>query len=339
MIARELTTKLSFAFDRSNLDRFEKSIKSFKSGIVTTYGEVAALVGKVVNYFHEVSTSAIRIKDIADYTGIAVEDFAAMRQGAASLGLSTSIFDQAIKKLSIDIRQAKNGMGDLIQVVSQSQGKVRIPFLDDAENLKEVLGDIFDYLETLPKQSDKLAFVSKYFGLDLHESAEFVRIANQGREAFEKARESQREYGKNIADSTAAAIQYSRELNKLATETDKLIGKINSIIVPYIGNALKLVNDAIDEAPTQAKKGGGGVSGFFKQVLNDPFPKKKFGLDIANKIGGNVNVTNNNRFEFNVPPGTTEAQASWITQEVQSAIAKSKDQEIRELINNNPQVE
>ena len=50
-------------------------------------------------------------------------------------------------------------------------------------------------------------------------------------------------------------------------------------------------------------------------------------------------VTNNNSFVFEVPPGTTEHQASFMSDQVKIAMENMWLEKTREVINNNPQVE
>ena len=106
--------------------------------------------------------TASRIKNIADFSGIAVSNFVALRQAAQGFGVSLKTIDQAVSKIGQDIALDKVGLGDLLTVRNLNPGKISVPNLpDSAKNFERTLKEILQLVNSIESSQDKFRFCSE----------------------------------------------------------------------------------------------------------------------------------------------------------------------------------
>ena len=367
MIVRELVTRLGFTFDRTNLDKFERSIVGFKTKVTIAAAGVAAAFKKGFDFVSNIADAAVATKDLADYAGIAAEEFVALQNAARKLSLDPQKFAQGVQKLAIGIKEASRGAGEFFEIVKQTQGRINFRGLQgELLSVREVLLQIFDYINAIPDQSEKLRILGNLF--DPESAGAWLRVVSQGRQEFIQLVDKEKEFGKAFQSSIPEMIKFQQEVSNLGKEWDKLTQTIAQALVPVLHQSLAGFNAIID----RGKELGGGFSGFLKgageavklgvedlvgvftgeensyirglkerQAAEDmDFWRRVNEQQAANAQNRNsANVTNNNTFEFNVPPGTTEQQASFMSDQLKQTLNSYWDEKTREVISNNPQVE
>ena len=174
-------------------------------------------------------------------------------------------------------------------------------------------------------------------------------VSTQGTDALSKAAEKYAEFGKSISGSIADVQQYNSNLNQLASTFNTLKTKIGNFVFPYLNKALEGLN-ALPEIVQ-------GIPEYFENMRignelqrSNPEIKRRLAerrqLNEAANVGalqggggGAVSIQMTNNFEFDVPPGTTQEQAVSMQEALKQTLNSHFDEKVRELINNNPQVE
>lgn len=366
-VVRELVTRLSFAFDKTNLNKFEQSISGFKTRFDIFNLAVKNTVGRLFEFTTGIADAAIQTKDLADYSGIALTDFIALRNAAAKLSLPAESFNSAIEKISINIKQASRGFGELFQIVKETNGRVNFKDLNgDLLNAKDVLFQIFDEVNRISDRSEKLRILGNFF--DPQSAGAWLRVIEKGRAEFEKLVIAEQAGAKAQADQSDSLIEYRKQVSAIAVEWEQVYQTIASYVAPKLLDVLQQTNKII----TATKAGGSTFSSFWKALgdiggrINSPqdaidlmsgqFQQKRIQrekLDVENSVdlrraqefeanrasNNNNSATFNNKFEFNVPPGTTEQTANFMSEAIRLTLNDLWTEKTREVFANNPQVE
>jgi hypothetical protein len=364
MIFRELVTKLSFKLDRTQLDKFEKAISGFKTTASTAFGKVAQEIRKVFEFADEIATAGVKVKDMAGYASLAVKDFVALSNAAQKFGIKEDTFNQSIQNLSILLKQASRGAGELFEIVRQSQGKVSFKKANgELKTTQELLVSIFEYVKSIPQQDEQLRILGNLF--DVESSGRWLKIINESERFFEVVK-NEKPFAKAFEDAVPEMEKFRLEIETTKREWQKFRTTIGQVIVPPLAQTLGGVNDIID----QGSKGNGAAS--ILRGINDAF--QIAGEDLFNWITGNgkdnsyieaikldaaresykmgvrlqrqmdaekaanqTSITNN--IEVNVPEGTTEQQGDYMAEKIKLTIQEAFFEQSREILNNHPQVE
>lgn len=364
MILRELVTKLSFKLDRSQLDKFENSIAGFKTKATLAFGAVAATIRKTFDFADNIAQASIKTKDLANYASIAVEDLVALSNASQKFGIKEDAFNASIQKLSILLKQASRGAGELFQVVQQSQGKVNFRKANgELKNTQELLVSIFGYIDSISSKDEQLRILGNLF--DVESAGRWLDIIKNSENFFDLVKK-EKPFAKAFQEAIPDMEKFREEILKTKTEWQKFKTSIGQVIVPPLAGALGGVNDIIEQG-----KEDGGFSGILKGI-NQAF--QIAGEDLFNFVTGNgkdnsyieeikrdsaresykmgvrlqrqieaeksadqISITNN--IEVNVPEGTSEQQGDSMAEKIKLAIMESFFEQSREIINNHPQVE
>jgi hypothetical protein len=357
-IVRELVTKLSFNLDKTNLDKFERTINSFKVKFAIQSSLIAKSVQAIFSFATGVADAAVQTKDLADYAGIAVDEFVALKNAAQQFSINPESFNAAIQKIAIGIKEASRGSGELLQIINETQGRINFKGLNgELLNAKDVLLQIFDEINRISDKSEKLRILGNIF--DPQSAGAWLRAIEQGSGEFSKLIDKEKEFGKAFENSIPSFISFQKDVASLNNEFSKLIQTIAQEIVPGLTKAVSGTNSFVEHfkktpkvEPEEIKEASrdfwrglfGGKTNLDtlkeKQAEEDAIFKREVEdrrQAIQNR--SSINITNNNRFEVNVPQGTTQEQGVAINQQIQAAFSSLKDEMAREVINNSPQVE
>lgn len=352
-IVRELVTKLSFAFDRTNLDKFEKAITNVKKSIVTTTGDIVGAISKTVEFFRDLAQSTLSIKNLSNYAGVAVSEFVAMRQAAKQLGVSFENFDKISFSISKSIRDSRVNTGKLSELWQAFPGKVQLPkFINQAEDFKDVITSISSVIEGFSSESDKLEAISHFFEVDLDTAGQLLRFLDKVKTKFDGLIESNRELGKSTEDSLPDVERYEIAVNNLEAQWHTFWTTLKHNFVPLAAETLRISNQIIENTGAIAKEQGSGISGFFKSLLsapvelaslyyNDFFGSKQGKAESLGQSGSSFSpqLQTTNNFVFNVPPGTTQEQGNFMFEQVRKSFDEIFDEKIRDVVSNNPMLE
>ena len=364
MIFRELVTKLSFKLDRTQLDKFEKAISGFKNTATSAFSKVAQEIRKVFDFADEIATAGVKTKDMADYASLAVKDFVALSNAAQKFGIKEESFNASIQNLSILLKQASRGAGELFEIVRQSQGKVDFKKANgELKNTQELLISIFDYVKTIKSQDEQLRILGNIF--DVESAGRWLKIINESERFFEVVK-NEKPFAKAFEDAVPEMEKFRLEIETTKREWEKFRATVGQVIIPPLAQTLGGVNDIIEEGSK-----GNGVASIFR-AANDAF--RIAGEDLYNWVTGNgkdnsyieaikmdaaresykmgvrlqrqidaekaanqTSIVNN--IEVNVPEGTTEQQGDYMAEKIKLTIMESFFEQSREILNNHPQVE
>jgi hypothetical protein len=367
MIVRELVTKLGFQYDRTNLDKFEKSIIGFKTKFTIAGAAVAGFFKKVLDFSSEFANASIAASDIAKYSGIALKDFKALQLVAEKFNIDETSFNNLFQNISLGIKEASQGVDNFIfQLTRQTQGIVNFRKLNgELTNARDLFLQIGHLIRQIPDQSERLRILSNIPGIGIENAGKFERLLSQSNDQILRQISLQEEVAAQFEKSLPGLQVYQNSINSLGVEYKKLATTIGSFVVPILGKVLGGFNDIIDTLSNKGFKQfteelGGAVrttgnqlnsfiewlTGINLQGLEnpygmttDPYARMLKDNEIRNSNNNTSSIITNNKFEFNVPPGTTEGQANVVAEMVKMSIESTWNEKIREVINNNPTVE
>jgi hypothetical protein len=322
-ILRELVTKLSFKVDKTNLDKFEKSILGFKTKVSLAVAGITGAVYKVGQFLGDISDSAISVKNISDYAGIAVSEFDAMRKGAQDLGTSFETFDKLSLTLSNHIRDSRVYTGKLYDLWRAFPNKVQLPkFVNQAEDFKSALEGISNVIQGLPNRSDKLAGLANFFQVDINQANEILKFLEDYKGKFQDAVKANQFAGEQFAEQLPKFEKYTLEIGKFSNAYNTFAHILAGQLAP---TATKII------------EGATAVLQFEERLEGQIRGAKEFASGLASTGKAIVEATNN--FTFNVPPGSTYEQATIMYDYVKGAIEDVFSGQIRDVVTNNPVLE
>lgn len=370
MVLRELVTKLSFSLDRTNLDKMESAILGFKTKFSLAAAGVAGFSRILLDFTSNIARTATAGADLADIARIPKDEFFALENVITKAGIAQDSFRASVSQLSTSLIQAKSGFGDLFKIAEET-GLNFYNANGSIKNTKELLISVFNYINSLPSQSDKLRVLSRVFSAE--DAGKWLRLIEKGTGELIKAAESEQAFGKGIADSIPEMIKLLEETQKLNSEWDKLSNTIAMIITPFLAQSLQGVNLVIEDLKNL------GVQETLSNIVTDHGMAKSFDIqshalgqqpgqfqgqkiesleaignhlqnfvnsfsndisrlfDLGKSAFDNITITNN--IDVNVPSGGLDGQASVIAEEIKIVIQQEQEKMIRQIQVNNPQVE
>jgi len=353
-IARELVTRLSFKLDKTQLDKLEKSILQFKSKAILIGKEIKARAEQFVGFFTDIADGVVATKDLADFANVAVENFVALRNAAAKFSIKPEQFNQGFQRLAIATKEASRGFGELYRIAEESNQRFNFRGLNgELLNVKELLFQIGDYVNSLGDKSEKLRILGNLF--DPQSAGAWLRFLEQGNEQIGMLVEKEMEFAKGFDASVDGAIKLQNQISELGVQWDKFAVQILELTVPSLTNFFKSITQFIDDVQAKGwwetittnaaqKDPKSFITGIPRlkpefDPESDVYKRMQLERSQAAQIQNSASVVNNNRFEFNVPPGTTEQQANFTTEQVKATLESMWLEKTREVISNNPQVE
>lgn len=358
---RELVTKLAFQVDRRGIDQFNQTIKNFKQKIVVTTGDITSAFQSVVAFFNQGVDKIFDTRNLADRAKIAVDEFASLRRAAEEFFVDPKNFDSAFQKLSTDLANFSRGFGDAFEIIRKSEGKIQFNNLNgQLKDTKTLFFDILGYLKSFGDLSHAIN-IAEEMGL----TSDIARLAYESKDAFLAAAEANREYGKSFKDGIPEVLAYKKNLISFNQTLDEFYQSFVINILPAVtegihqlGNSFKGLRIIYDEFKQGGFKQGvdfvgesiaeavlsflgfDTLSNVQKKVAEEDieFEKRKRAYLLANpQVAKNLTV--NNRTNITVGPGTTDQQATELSEKLELSQQVFWDEKMRELMSNNPQVE
>ena len=319
---RELTTQLNFTVNRANLDKFQGYIKAFKVSTAAAAAAISYAVSKTIDHFDNLARDTLRISDLAEAAGFAASEFKSMQDAAGKLGINTEQFQADFKKLSTTIQQARVGTGEFFRIFTESGQKIRLPdpLLTDAENFRNALKDIYTYVSELPTESRKLYVLSNLFSPD--SAGRWKDAISQGFDTFERFVAVSTNQNANLDSQVEKLKEYNRAVNDLSTSWEIFWRELSVLVLPAVSASLNIASSLIKPNNT--------TPNYFAQDLAE---EAEF-LAGAESIRSIVN-----NFQFDVPAGTTEEQGIYMADMVRSTVEDVLQEQTRQVISNNPQME
>lgn len=364
MIIRELVTRLGFSFDRTNLDKFERSIVGFKTKATIAVGLIGTAFKKTLDFATDFSDKILKSSALAKFSKSTIEEVQALENVFKNFNISPEVFQNFFGKLSLGIKEASRGVdSEFRKLVTQSQGAVRLYVDGQLTTSKQAIEDIFSYIKTLSDESEKIRIVQNIFGVDLATADAIIDLANLTKNEFDILIEKEKQSIGQLDNATEAAKKFKSQVNELNTEWGKLTDTLAKALVPVLAQVLGGFNAIIEDTKSlgfvkTAKNIGSTIGEIFdfSSLFHNEAELENMKMNVQRIKEQNIQsaveierqkihnqnsntISNNNKFEFNVPPGTTEQQANFMSEQVKSTLNTFWDEKTREIINNNPQVE
>jgi len=359
-VARELVTRLSFVFDRTNLDKFEKAISNFKTKFDIGRLAIEKSFGRIIDFAGEFSDKILKQEALSKFTKVSIQDLDALQKAFKKFDVGPDVFSAIFEKLAIEIKAASRGVHNEFRKLSlETNGQVRI-FIDGvATNVTTAIDDIRNRIQGLADESEQLRIIQNVFGFDLQTSnaiLEFFKLTN---EQFSEFVDKQKVSNEQLQKSKDTAREFKSQINQLSTEWERFQDKVAVTAVPLLNQSLGGINILTEKAQ---EEGFGSAFGLVLDSIGNAALEllgvettqqlerrlleedlvfyRKLQEEYQNRsVNNSASVVNNNTFEFNVPPGTEESTAEYITQAMEAKLNTLWDQKTREVINNSPQVE
>lgn len=377
-VVRELVTRLSFVFDRTNLDRFERAISGFKFRFSAISAAVGFFGNKVLNKFQEIAKATLDTDELARSTRTATEDFIALQKAADQFRIDPDAFSNAFKGLSDSLSEARRGTGKLYDILGKSVYQLNLLPFANSHNITGAMKRIFEYVAGIKDVTVQLDILKDAFGENAANG--FLNVINAGNDALFRGAEANRAYARSVVENKESLTQYEKDLKTFYTHLETLTQSVVKILLPLLtpivqglagifsgesftekGYAKLHENDserlakinrlAVDtradfglpESGFNLKKWLGFAGNFNPgvSVLDEDSPARRYYESIADKKqqAGWGNATITNNFEIAVPVGSPDGEANRIAELIKLSIENTFIEKSREIISNNPAVE
>jgi len=367
-IVRELTTVLNFAFDRSNLDKFEKAIASFSAKISLVSAAFAYIGNKILDRFDGIAKATLDTDELARSANTATVDLIAMSKAAAQFRLDPKNFENSFKVLSGLLTDARFGFGQLFDIQEASLGKLNLTKFIDTHDIQGAIRAIIDYVRTLDDAVLQTRVLAKIFGEEA--APGWLNIVNAGSDAFFRGADANKAYAKSVVDNTSALRQYERDLKNFYTNLEILTQNFVGIVLPTLDKAVQgwvyilsgevfkdlgfRKNADVPETQEDLKRELESGNGWFNNLITnirgvrgnnpwdvsaDPLYKILKDTEQKNTTSNSSNNTITNNFEISVPAGSPDGEANRIVDLIKISIDSAFNEKSREIISNNPAVE
>lgn len=360
-VIRELVTKLAFQVDSKGLDAAERKLVGFKTKFAITSAAASAFVQKTVSWFGDVSRVSIETQDLANRAGLALDQFIAIQKALENFNIRPDQFNELFDKLAIDLREARHGFGSLFDLIRR-RGDITLKNLDGTlKTTEQLFFDIIDSFGKIENSMERAVYISDYFGKSLGPRlAEAASIGSDGIKSLAQENSAlSQELAKNYEDLKScdrAIIQlnsswdkFSQTLTRTAAPAltgvlDVLTGVLNGMVNVFSAENMSNVGRVVNSDPNLLDDDDFNYLKSLERVAQEetkPLPiiqqLSNAGAPAQNISYPRIDITNN--FDFVVPAGTEENQVRFIESRVRDEISFFFEERIREVINNNPQVE
>lgn len=353
-IARELLVKLGFTFDKTNLDKFERSIIGFKTKATLAAGIVGGAFKKVLDYANEFSDKILDTAAIAKFSKQSIQQITALHNVLQKFGIPKESTNNLFENLSLQVKEASRGVKNAFsEIADASRGIVRRRINGEIVTAKQAFDDLVKYISTKASQDEQLRIGKNIFGFSLTETNEFLEgLKSVNYDLRETLKKEEKSIG-NLDGAEQAARDFKNQLRQLNVEWVKFSDTLQKIIVPVLANVLGGLNQIIESVKEL------GIYGTLKTIetsaQNSILPQSRIDamreneqaykatvsrIERSNIQNQNTNTINNtSSFQFTVAPSTTVEQVNSITESIKATLNSFWDEKTREVMNNNPQVE
>lgn len=367
-IVREIVTVLGFKTNLKGIKDGEKALLSFKTKFALAASAASLAFSKTLDFFSGISEGVLESKDIADATGVALQNLLGMGKAAGKFGVRSKEINAIVLKANELRRNAIIGEGELYKIADETG----IQFKDNNGqllNTETILQNILKYLSEITDVEERNRIASLLFSTEL--AARVADIANNLKEFIAESQRLSQGVNKNIAENTEVFKQQKVAITQLENSWDSLLQSIVIGLGPATAALIDLltllttltgyvVNPVVKGVKEWSRLNGMNALREFENdsTYNDleAFGKKveagtwtwadwwavgsgdePYQFPHARATPMTANVTNN--IEVQLPVGTDIGDAQSMGNKVAEMVSQEIERSLQDIYNNNPQVE
>ncbi len=355
-VVRELTTVLGFVVDKKGVEEFNRTIIGFKTKFAIAATAAAAFVAKTLEFFNDISHATLDANDLAKSIGISFQEFIKLRRAAEDFRIDPKNFESALRTLSKMLREAKYGMGDLANIAYYTGIEFRDKFTGEVKNARDLFVDILKRINEARTETEKFSIAKFFFGEE--DAQKFIKFAQEAGDNLDVLTGKYTQYAQSLEDSLPAFEEVNKSIRSFWNTFESFKMAFVEDILPAITAGVKVLEVVMKGIGYVAR----GIKGAFRMIgeglnrelMADFAEIPDFEVQATQKINRIMEnqaaksapaaITEQNfnidtKIEMQVPPGTTEEQQVILRETVDEAIKTALIDQIREIYNNNPQVE
>ncbi len=354
-VVRELTTVLGFVVDKKGVEDFNRTIIGFKTKFAIAATAAATFVSKTLDFFKDISDATLDANDLARNIGISFQEFLKLRRTAEDFRIDPNNFESALKSLNKMLRDAKYGMGDLANIAYFTGIEFRDNFTGEVKNARDLFIDILKRINEARTETEKFSIAKFFFGEE--DAQKFIKFAIEAGENLDVLSSKYTDYAKSLENSLPAFEDVNKSIRTFWNTFESFKIAFIEDILPTITAGVKVLEVTMKGVGYVVR----GIKGAFnligqginREILSDfsEIPDLEFeSTQKINRIMENQAVKNapavteqnfniDTKIEMQVPSGTTEQQQVVLRETVDEAIKSALIDQVREIYNNNPQVE
>lgn len=366
-IVRELLIKIGFVSDKKAINATNSAITGFKTRFALAATAATYAFSKIAGFFSDVATATLDSQDLAKSLGISLKELTQLGQGLKSFRLDDSQIQSTLKhvnKLFVDFRTgASNELREIARGFNFE--------IDREAGPVALFRQILEGIAKIENEQDRIRQTANIFGDVLAPRIAEIAISLGKLDASVT---SFGDLGQKTQDSVPALLEYQKAVMGLTNSWNEFVLSISQTVFPVLQKLIEYLSIASDfyrnifTGNTDGLKstfqkgskfvqplfdavgeGFNNASNFFDGLLQKPQWLKNFETYAENRIEdqpmgafstngmSSPNVVNN--IDIQVPYGTSEDQARFMSDQVQQAVDNSIWETFRQIQNNNPTVE
>lgn len=349
-IVRSLLVSVGFTSDKKSLVQTEGAIKSLRlrmAGLATA----AIYAGtRIISALNQFADATLTTEGFSRALGIGYNELVAFQKAARSFRLDDSQFNAVLGRTNQLLADFKRGAGDLFEIARVAKFDI-LP----NDNALDILQKVLKYLSEIENEQQRIRIAGNLFpnfGVQISDIAKSLNQFNASAKDFVETQG-------DLSAVPQAAKAYEEAINALNNSLGKLTQNIVTVVAPALLYMIDVANKAIEFYRNFSPTSEGALQRLIDFELKQfEFVPRWFNsfkewvepytftpITAEESMISNMNSTSNsspqmtNNIEINVPQGTTEEQASFISTQIINAIDDRIFNTFMNIQSNNPVVE
>lgn len=343
-VVRTLTTNLDFNVDFKALKTFNTALDRFSLKFALGGTAAAAFAYQVVAAIGNVTNLVLETDNLARTTGIAFEEINNLTKAATTLGrIDAKGFQAIFKTVNKDVVDARLGLGRLRQIAAGLNATgIQFDIFDDQGKIADTL-TIFERMVNAVKQiPDEQLRIRAFSDLFQADGGELDKIFKDGYAAFKSLADTFTPISKALKESEGFSETYRQNVQEISSSLEQVL---QTFVVTFSPVILKLTEalvtllevydkifKAIGSAAESVQTGQNPLGYYGRGLLPDdtwsPAPQTM-----------NAPIQVENVFQVTLQPGTPQEQGRQLYEATTSALSGWFENQVQNVMSNNPQVE
>lgn len=334
-IVRELLISVGFKVDNKGANNVNKSI----GRIISRYRLMALAAvyafSRVARFFTGMAKEITDADTLARRLNITLAEIAAIQRAGLEFGFDEKQINSVLTTVNKLFEEMRSGSGDTLKNISKS---LNFEVDEVQDNVVSILFKILQGLnDNLIHESDRLRVSGTIFGEDLSRT---ISDVSKNLDAFRIAIKNFSEYGKQVEASTPDFERYQKAVSDFSNAWRDFMERLTTTLLPTFTFIFDRLTDILNSFRANPNYDPNGYKKYVPQFLNDIDDYFKSLLPaswFSQSALATPNITINN--DISVPPGSTEDQAKFMSEEISQRVQDTIDNSWRQIQNNSPMVE